>query len=67
MTRTQARAVARRIFRRLDEDIRDRHTLKHDWRSIEDHVMREIRSAWETIIAEEIEARNRPKKVQRGC
>jgi hypothetical protein len=50
-------ALVRRIFQRLDCDIRDRHTLKHVWASIDSGVMQnELRPDWERIIREGIDA-----------
>lgn len=47
--------VVRRIFERLDTDIRDRRGLKHEWGAIDDDVMNdELRPAWEKILTEEI-------------
>jgi len=49
--------VVRRIFERLDIDIRDRKGLKHEWGAIDDDVMNEeLRPAWEKILTEEISA-----------
>lgn len=54
-TSSEMAAVARRIFRRLDRDIRDRRGIKHEWDAISDDVMvGEIRPTWETIITEEV-------------
>lgn len=48
-------AVVKRIFNKLDTDIRDRRGLKHEWSSIDEDVMRcELRPAWERIIHKEI-------------
>lgn len=51
----QSDDIARRIFDRLDVDIRDRKGLKQEWGAIDDKVMNEeLRPAWAKIIAEEI-------------
>jgi len=47
--------VVRRIFERLETDIRDRKGLKHEWAAIDDDVMNEeLRPAWQRILTEEI-------------
>jgi hypothetical protein len=47
--------VVRRIFERLDEDIRGRKGIKHEWDAIDEDVMNEeIWPEWERIITEEI-------------
>ena len=47
--------IVKRIFERLDKDIRDRRGLGNEWEAIDSDVMDdELRPAWEKIIAEEI-------------
>jgi hypothetical protein len=50
------KAIAHRIFKRLDEDIGDRRGIKHEWDAISREVMNgEIRPTWQRIITEEVE------------
>ena len=57
-----AERAARRIFKRLDTDIRDRCGLKHVWSGINEDIMRDnIQVNWEQIITEEIVDLTKPE------
>jgi len=49
-------AIARGIFKKLDEDIKDRRGLKSIWATIDKDVMEgELKPAWENIFRSEVE------------
>ena len=44
------KSMAEVIISEIEEDICDRHTLKHIWRDIDDETKKEIRSKWLGIL-----------------
>lgn len=42
------------IIREIEEDIRDRRGLKHEWNAIDEDVKEQIREAWRAIVRKHI-------------